>query len=181
MQAKNVILCGTLLAALALSACARGDKMPQLMNIRAQSRSPDEFAILPTKPLTMPEDLKALPAPTPGGSNITAPTPEADAIAALGGNPDAVKVGDKIAAANTGLVSYAARFGREAGIRDRLAQEDLVWRQKHNGRLLERVFNINAYFKAYQPMMLDTYAELDRWRAAGVQTVGAPPQGVKAK
>ena len=179
MRAKNGILCGTLLAALALSACARGDKVPELMNIRSQSRSPDEFTVLPSKPLTMPEDLTTLPEPTPGGANITDPTPEADAIAALGGNPDSVKVGDKIAAANSGLVSYAARFGRDATIRARLADEDLEWRRKHDGRLLERIFNINVYYKAYRLMMLDQYAELERWRAAGVQTVGAPPSGIK--
>ncbi len=181
MQAKNGFLCGMLLAALALSACARGNKVPELMNIHSQSRSPDEFTILPSKPLTLPEDLKTLPAPTPGGTNITDPTPEADAIAALGGNPDAVKVGDKVAASNGGLLSYAGRFGREAGIRDKLAAEDLEWRRRHDGRLLERIFNINVYFKAYRKMMLDQYAELERWRAAGVPTVGAPPQGIKAK
>lgn len=181
MQAKNGFLCGMLLAALTLSACARGDKVPELMNIRSQSRSPDEFTILPTKPLTLPEDLKTLPTPTPGGTNITDPTPQADAIAALGGNPDAVKVGDKVATSSGGLLSYAGRFGREAGIRDKLAVEDLEWRRKHNGRLLDRLFNVNVYFKAYSKMMLDQYAELERWRAIGVPTVGAPPKGLKAK
>ena len=49
------------------------------------------------------------------------------------------------------------------------------------GGLLERLFNVNVYFKAYSKMMLDQYAELERWRAIGVPTVGAPPQGIKAK
>lgn len=174
MQAKKGILCGTLLAAVALSACARGDKVPDLINFRSQSRSPDEFSILPTKPLTLPEDVTALPEPTPGGTNITDPTPDADAVAALGGNPEAVTPG-QIAASSGALLSHAARFGRDAGIRQTLATEDLDYRRKHDGRLLERIFNVTVYFKAYGPLMLDQYAELERWRAAGAQTVGAPP------
>lgn len=174
MQVKYGILLGAVLTALMLPACSRSDKVPELMNLRSQTRGPDEFAILPTKPLTMPDDLASLPEPTPGGSNITDPTPDADAIAALGGNPDAVVVG-KLSAANGGLVNYASRFGRDPGIRNQLAEEDLNYRRRHDGRLLERVFNVNVYFRAYQPMTLDQYAELAYWRKKGVRTVGAPP------
>ncbi len=178
MQAKNGILCGVLLAAMALSACGyRGDKAPNLINFRDKSRSPDEFLILPTKPLTMPEDLAKLPDPTPGGTNITDPTPEADAVAALGGNPDAVTPGGKVAAGNLGLISYASRFGRDGAIRETLAAEDLEFRRRHDGRLLERLLNVTVYFKSYAKMSLDQYAELARWRARGIQTPGAPPEG----
>ena len=175
MQARNGILCGALLVSVLLSACARGDKTPDLITLRNQSRSPDEFSILPTKPLTLPEDLANLPEPTPGGANITDPTPEADAVAALGGNPAAVTPG-QISAGSSALLAHATRFGRDANIRQTLAAEDLEYRRKHDGRLLERIFNVTVYFKAYSPMMLNQYAELERWRAAGVQTVGAPPQ-----
>ncbi|MGB3408160.1 MAG: DUF3035 domain-containing protein, partial [Jannaschia sp.] len=57
------------LAALTVSACDRGT--PTLFNLRSADRSPDEFSILPTKPLQTPEDLAALPQPTPGGVNRT--------------------------------------------------------------------------------------------------------------
>lgn len=180
MQVKYGILGGAMVAALALSACARGDKLPELMNIRSQTRSPDEFTVLPTKPLMLPDDLAILPPPTPGGTNITDPTPEADAVAALGGNPEAL-MPKGIAAGNGGLVSHAARFGTAADIRRVLAAEDLAYRRKHDGRLLERIFNVNVYFKAYAPMSLDQYLELQRWRKAGVRTVGAPPAELKAK
>lgn len=180
MQVKFGILGGAMVAALALSACARGDKLPELMNIRSQTRSPDEFTVLPTKPLTMPDDLAILPAPTPGGANITDPTPAADAVAALGGNPEALTP-KGIAAGNGGLVSHAGRFGTAADIRQVLAAEDLAYRRKHDGRLLERIFNVNVYFKAYAPMSLDQYLELQRWRQAGVRTVGAPPAELKTK
>lgn len=170
-----------LCALIALAACGRlaGDekKPPQLMNIKSASRSPDEFAILPTKPLQMPEDVASLPEPTPGGTNITDPTPEADAVAALGGNPKLLDQ-SAVPARNGGLVSYAARNGTASGIRDVLAEEDLEYRRKHDGRLLERIFKVTVYYRAYRPMTLDQYAELERWRAAGARNVGAPPEDV---
>ncbi len=177
MQAVKGILGATALAL--LSACG-GDKTPELMNIRSQSRAPDEFAILPGKPLQLPEDTKALPDPTPGGANLADPTPEADAVAAMGGNPARMSAGG-VPAGDGGLVAYAGRFGSDGAIRSTLAAEDLDYRRKHDGRLLERVFNVSVYFRAYEPMSLDQYAELERWRQAGVRNVGAPPEGVEAQ
>lgn len=169
---------------LSLSACGGvfggSDKEPRLMNLRSQTRGPDEFGVLPTKPLQMPENLAELPAPTPGGANITDPTPEADVVAALGGNP-AVLAQQTPSASNAGLVNYTGRYGRTAGIRQTLAAEDLDWRRRHDGRLLERMFNANVYYRAYAPMSLDQYAELEYWRARGVRNVGAPPESVAAE
>jgi hypothetical protein len=161
-------------AQLALAACASSGKPPVLMNLRASAGGPDEFAILPTKPLQMPPSMASLPEPTPGGANLTDPTPAADAIAALGGNPAVLARGS--AAAEAGLLSYASRFGTSADIRSALAAEDLQFRRDNDGRLLERLFNVNVYFRAYLPMSLDQAAELERWRRAGVRTVGAPPE-----
>lgn len=174
MRLKPGIHGAAICAVLALSACGDKDKEPKLLNTQSQSRSPDEFAILPTKPLQLPENLAALPDPTPGGTNITDPTPEADAIAALGGNPSALGR-TSVPAGNGGLVSYATRFGAASDIRGVLAAEDLQYRRNNDGRLLERMFNVTVYYRAYAPMSLDQYAELERWRAAGVETVGAPP------
>jgi hypothetical protein len=70
-----------------LAACSAGT--PQLMNLRNNEEGPDEFAVLPTAPLEMPENLASLPEPTPGAPNRVDPDPEADAIAALGGNASA--------------------------------------------------------------------------------------------
>lgn len=155
-------------AVMALSGCFGSDKTPELMNLRSSTQGPDEFAILPPKPLSMPEDLSALPEPTPGGSNLTDPTPNADAVAALGGNINA--------GANAGaLVTAASRYGVSSDIRAELAADDLAWRQKHNGRFLERLFNVNTYFKAYDEQLLDQQAELWRWRKAGAKTPSAPP------
>ena len=153
---------------IALAACGRGD--PRLMNVRNTESGPDEFSVLPTEPIEIPANLRELPTPTPGGANRTDPDPEGDAIRALGGNPEraARQAGD--------IVGYASRFGVSADIRGVLAAEDLEYRRENDGRLLERVFNVTVYFRAYEPMSLDRYAELERWRAAGVRTVGAPPE-----
>ncbi len=161
-------------AALALAGCG-GNDAPRLMNLHANSRSPDEFAILPTKPLQMPADLSSLPTPTPGGTNLSDPTPDADAIAALGGKPGAKAGG--IPAADGALVTAASRYGVQAGIRADLAAADLKFRKNHNGRLLDRLFGHTVYFRAYRSMSLDQYAELARWRSMGVPTPSAPPPG----
>lgn len=156
------------LAVLALGACSRED--PQLLNLgRDAGPGPDEFAVLPNDPIEIPTDLSSLPAPTPGGPNRTDPDPQADAIAALGGNVNRAGSG------SNGLMTHATRFGIDAGIRDTLAAEDLAFRQQNDGRILERVFNVNVYHRAYSPVSLDQYAELERLRALGIVTPAAPP------
>lgn len=157
---------------LGLAACSTD---PHLMTLDSGQRSPDEFAIVPTKPLQMPKDLAALPAPTPGGGNITDPTPQADAIAALGGNPAQLSA-QGIGAADVALVAYASRAGRDGAIRQITAQEDLAWRSRHGRRLLEVLARTNVYYRAYDPMTLDSWSELERWRPTGVLLPTAPPR-----
>jgi hypothetical protein len=171
MQAGKGATAVALAAMLALAACG-GDKTPNLMNLRSSTNGPDEFGILPSKALELPEDLVSLPEPTLGGSNRTDPTPNADAIVALGGSP---KAAGGIPAGDSALVRYASRAGTAAGIRETLAAEDLEYRRKNDGRLLERIFNVNVYFKAYRKQSLDQQAELRRWRKAGRRTPSAPP------
>lgn len=170
MQARSGVTALALCAGLALSACG-GNGTPELMNITSDD-GPDEFAILPPKPLEMPASLSELPAPTPGGTNRTDPTPEADAIVALGGKPQAA---GGIPSADAALYAHAGRFGSDSGIRSTLAAEDLDWRRDNNGRILERLFNVNVYYKAYAAMSLDQHAELARWRKLGIPTPSAPP------
>ena len=52
--------------AVALSACGNRNKEPNLANF-PRTKTPDEFTVLPSKPLEAPEDYAALPTPTPGG------------------------------------------------------------------------------------------------------------------
>lgn len=171
---RNFLAAGLVLA---LAACGGGGE-PNLLNIK-QSRAdgPDEFAVLPTKPLEMPEDMAALPEPTPGGANRTDPTPEADLARALGGNPEVLTRGSSDGA----LVAHASRYGVNPQIRAELAAADLEYRRQNDGRLLERIFNVNVYFRAYRPMELDQYAELERLRRAGIRTSAVPPEPVPAE
>lgn len=165
-----------LLAVLAVAGCSRGE-VPKLLNLGQTGEGPDEFAILPTKPLQAPESFSELPAPTPGGVNRVDATPTADAIAALGGNPNARSRG--VSAGDAGLVAYASRQGRSATIRQELAAADVELRKRNRTRVLERLFNVNVYFKAYRPQSLDKYAELERFRQLGVRTPAAPPEPVE--
>ncbi|TQS71366.1 DUF3035 domain-containing protein [Rhodobacteraceae bacterium] len=165
-------------AVLTLSACGGGDA-PNLMNLRTSRPGPDEFAILPTKPLQMPQDINNLPRPTPGGSNLTDPTPQADAVAALGGNPASLQRTGRIT--DTALVAYASRAGVDPSIRAELAASDLEYRKNNKGRLLDRAFGKSVYSQAYGPMSLDQSAELERWRRAGAKTPSAPPSGSVAE
>lgn len=174
MQRKAGVTAIAMVAMLGLAGCGNRDKPPQLMNLQSNN-GPDEFAILPPKPLELPESLTDLPEPTPGGENRTDPRPFDDAAIALGGKPQAVAGG--VPAGDGALYAHASRFGTEAGIRGTLAAEDLEWRRDNNGRILERLLNVNVYFKAYRKFWLDQQAELERWRAKGVRTPSAPPRG----
>lgn len=174
MQMARGTIAFAFISAFALAGCGINDKEPKLLNIKSSSAGPDEFSVLPGKPLQEPPDYAALPAPTPGGRNITDPTPDADAITALGGRGSLVERNGKLGA-DGALVNHASRFGLASGIRDTLAVEDLDFRRHHNGRLLERWFNVNVYYRAYKPMSLDRYLELQRFRRAGVRTPAAPP------
>lgn len=162
---------------LVLGGCG-GANEPNLLNIsQPRGEGPDEFAILPTKPLEMPVDLAALPDPTPGGTNRTDPTPLADAAAALGGNAEVLTRRSSDGA----LISHAGRYGIDPNIRSALAAADLEFRRNNDGRLLERLFNTNVYFQAYEPLSLDQYAELERLRRAGIRTSSAPPDPAAAE
>ena len=161
------------LAGVSLTACGGNNRVPHLMNLHSTSDGPDEFAILPPKALTLPADMTALPVPTPGGGNLTDPHPLDDAVVALGGK---VHAPGGIPAGDAGLVGYADRNGVDPAIRATLAADDLGFRKRHPGKLLERAFGLTTYFDAYRAMWLDEYAELAKWRAAGVATPSAPPK-----
>lgn len=155
---------------LALGACESSGKLMTL----ASDDGPEEFAIVPSKPLELPPDLAALPAPTPDGSNITDQNPDADAVAALGGNP-AQLAAQGVGAGDGALIAHAGRHGVTPGVRQITAQEDAEYRRRNGRRLLEVVARSNVYYRAYRRQSLDSQAELDRWRPTGVQTPTAPP------
>ncbi len=159
---------------LALAACG-GNEPADLMNFRGLQDTPDEFMILPSKPLEQPESLASLPRPTPGGRNRTDPTPRADAYAALGGRPASVAR----SSGDGAVINYTGRYGVTPGIRQSLAVQDAQFRSQNRGRVLERLFNVNRYFDVYERQALDQDRELERFRRAGVRTPSAPPFAVE--
>ena len=127
---NRVLRVSALGALVLLTACSRDGEPPQLFFLgSARGQGPDEFSILPTKPLEQPEDYASLPEPTPGGTNRTDPTAEADMVAALGGNPARLTGGG----VDVGLISYVGRNGIAGNIREQLAAEDLQFRRENRG------------------------------------------------
>ena len=157
--------------ALLLAACSGGGG---LRDMSSTSGGPDEFSVTPTAPLTLPENLE-LPAPTPGGANLTDVNPNANAIAALGGRPSAVSAGG-IPARDGALVSHASRNGVDPSIRSILFAEDESFRKRAGFRNFFNIFGRDKYFPAYARQSLDAYSELERFRAAGIATPSAPPR-----
>lgn len=143
--------------------------------MRSDTGGPDEFSVVPTRPLEVPTGATTLPEPTPGGSNLSDADPNAAAIAALGGRASAANAGG-IPAADAALVTYAARYGTDPAIRQELAAEDAAFRRrKSGGGVLGLLRGSERYFAAYAAMALDAYAELIRFRNLGVQVPSAPP------
>jgi hypothetical protein len=161
------------LAMLAVTACSTRNGGEGLLAIAGAGASdrPDEFLVLPRKPLELPPDLAALPAPTPGQGNLADLTPIPDARVALGGNPEGGTVGPGDAA----LVAATRRYGVAGGIRQVLAAEDAEWRRTNRGRLLERLLLRNDESVVYRRVILEPYPELVRLRQQGVRTPAAPP------
>lgn len=154
-----------------MSACTSNDR--GLRDLRSNGGGPDEFSILPLNPLVAPTDINSLPVPTPGGANLSDPAPNAEAIAALGGNPSALTASG-IPASDGALITAAGRNGVDPSIRQTLASEDAAFRNRRSR--LGWFAGRDRYFRAYARQSLDAYAELQRFRNAGVATPSAPPQ-----
>lgn len=153
-----------------LSACSNTG----LRQLQKPGDGPDEFIIVPSKPLQAPTDYTSLPTPTPGGSNITDQQPLQDATAALGGRR-ALDASGPIPARDSALVNQASRFGRDASIRATLAAEDEDFR-KRRGRFTQiRISRVDRYNQVYQRESLNARAEWNRWRRAGAQVPSSPP------
>ena len=158
----RTILAGSL--ALALAACA-GDG--RLHRLDAGAVAPDEFSVIPMRPLVLPGTLDL---PPPGGVNRADPNPRGDAMVALGGTDGAGLAGD------AALMAQVARHGTDPAIRATLAAEDAAFRSRAVALGGPNILARDRYFQAYARQALDAGAELDRFRAAGVATPSAPPQ-----
>lgn len=157
---------------LTVSACAGSDGLRQL---NTPDNGPDEFNIVPNKPLETPDSYTSLPAPTPGQTNLTELTPKADAVEALGGNPRALLPTDDVPSRDAALVTQASRYGVTADIRSVLAEADAEFRRRR-GRLTGlRIVKVDRYSEVYEGQALDPFAEAARFRKLGLPTPASPP------
>lgn len=158
--------------ALGLSACGGGgDGETVLERLSAGAvTAPDEFMVLPRKPLELPPDLTELPTPQPGATSRSDLTPITDAEVALSGRPGRAPAipADRALLAATGTGA--------AGIRQTLSAEDEQWRSRNRGRLLERLFRRTDEGIVYRRQILDAEAELLRLRDAGIWVPPLPAQ-----
>ena len=76
------------LAMLSLAACTAREGERTLTKF-SKSREPEEFSILPRKPLSLPPSMRDLPAPDTSTGNRSDQTPLSDAVSALGGRATA--------------------------------------------------------------------------------------------
>ncbi len=158
-----------LLVPLALCACEGG--VAGGLRKAGIATTPDEFMVLPTRPLEMPESFATLPPPKPGTVNRVDYQPHVEAIAGLTGAAGPAGNAD-------GAVLVAQAGPRQPGIRQELAVEDVEWRNTHHGLLIPRLLAKDKETVTYQPMILDSAAEFERLRAAGVEVPAAPPKAL---
>jgi hypothetical protein len=160
----------SVLALIFVAACGNTDR--PLRDLRASGGGPDEFSVIPLEPLEIPQELN-LPTPTPGGTNRVDPSPNADAIAALGGSA-AAQVAGGIPANDAALVAQASRYGVEPAIRAELAAADAARLDRARRSNVFNPLGRDRYFPAYARQALDASAELGRLRALGVAVPNVP-------
>ena len=163
----------TLCLAMVLGLSACGDL--KLRKMRSDDKGPEEFTVLPVKPLQNPSDYTALPEPNPAAGNLVDATPKADAIVALGGTP-VIGASAKIPASDTALLRRTNRFGTAPDIRNVLATEDAEIRKSKLRMLRFQLNQKDLYSKVYEKQTLDAHAEIAKFRSAGVLTPAVPPK-----
>lgn len=162
----TLVATALLVAATALAGCQNRGAAGLLRSAGVGS-TPDEFMVLPTKPLEMPENMAALPPPIPGAPNRVDHQPQQEAVAGLTG---------RSALATTNGTALVARAGPvDPNVRTELAAEDVQWRATHHGLFFERMFTRDKAAVVYKPMVLDAPAELERLRRMGVEVPPPPP------
>lgn len=172
MRKANIFILLTA-AAMGLSSCASRNGDVKLTRFPQTGEGPDEFTILPTKPLQTPDSYRTLPAPNPGGANLVDQNPKAEGIEALGGNAAALNRG--VSASETALLNHVRREGVTPGIRQTLAIEDREVRRNHGRVNILRIGPTDDYTNAYRRQWLDAAAERERLRRRGIATPSAPP------
>ncbi|EBA11277.1 DUF3035 domain-containing protein [Roseobacter sp. CCS2] len=167
----------SVLALILVTACGNTDR--PLRDLRSAGGGPDEFAVIPLGPLEIPQ-TRDLPPPTPGGTNRTDPSPNADAIRALGGSPSA-QIAGGIPAGDAALVAQTNRYGVDPNIRAVLAAEDEAKLDRARRSNFFNPLGRDRYFPAYRRQALDASAERARLQAAGVTVAEIPAEVIEER
>lgn len=167
----SAVRIGALLVTVALAAaCNRGGSTGEtrpLLNLRGSAVAPDEFLVVPQKPLEIPADMASLPEPTPGATPRAQIDSEAELLAALGGRDTGISA---VPAADAALVAAArSGAGDTSNIRAVLQAEDAAFRADRARRIAKLTEDARAG-DIYDRMLLDALAELARLRALGIKT-----------
>ena len=157
----------TLCTALVLVLAGCGNT--NLRKMESDDKGPEEFTVVPLKPLEQPSDYAALPKPENAAPSITDPTPIADAITALGGTVDSRNT-TRVPSSDKALIQRTDRFGTTPNIRAMLALEDAQFRENTTTLFQPR----DLYSQLYEAETLDAFAELQKFQAAGVTTPAVP-------
>jgi hypothetical protein len=156
-----------LAGALALAGCAEGGLGTYLRD-SGIAQTPDEFMVLPTRPLEMPANLSALPPPTPGAPNRVDYQPNAEAVAGLTGRQGTARTAD-------GGAIVARTGAGSPGIRQVVAIENAEYAADNPGKLLERWFSRDQTALTYRGQTLDAASNFEAMRAQGVGVPMPPP------
>lgn len=167
----------SVLALILVAACSNPDR--SLHSLQSAGGGPDEFAVIPAEPLELPQ-TSTLPNPTPGGTNRADPTPNADAIRALGGSPSA-QIAGGVPAGDAALVAQASRYGVDSNIRAELAAADAAKLERARRLNFFNPLGRDRYFPAYARQALDAPAELARLQAMGVSVPQIPAEAVTVR
>lgn len=146
-----------------------------LRDLRNNGAGPDEFMILPSKPLESPTSFAELPPPTPGGVNRTDQQPNVDAVVALGGSASAM-TDQGVPSSDAGLVTYVSRNGVPENIRQTVALEDEEFRRRRGRGTSIRLFPVDRYSQVYQRQRMDPFAIERQARSQGIATPTSPPE-----
>ena len=160
-----------ILAGLVLAGCSGGG----LRELSRASAGPDEFLVLPNKPLTPPPDYNSLPTPTPGGANLVDQHPIADAAAALGGRPE-LYANNGVPASDRGLLAQTSRYGIPADTRLTLAEEDAQFRKRKAILSKFRLFKVDRYEQSYNSQSIDPFRQAGQLQNQGIRIPTAPPR-----
>ena len=163
--ARTLAWAAMVVAPLALGGCAEGGLAGGLRAAGVQG-TPDEFMVLPTRPLEMPENLSRAAAADPGRGQPRR-LPPAPRGGRRADRPPRRRYRERQPRSSPPPARATRRSAASSPPRTSSGARPIA------GLLLERVFSRDREALVYQQMVLDAPAEFDRMRARGVEVPGS--------